>query len=214
MTTKQMEVWSGEFGHEYTSRNQFKDLEAFDELYIKRFGSTREALNRLQLENIPRDARIVEVGSNIGNQLAALHRMGFSRLYGVELQREAVNIAHQERPEIDLVQGSALELPFRDGFASLVFTNNVLIHISPADLPTVMDEMHRVSQRWIWGFEYFAPQVTEVKYRGHTGLLWKADYAQMFLDRFSDLRLVAAQTFPYLDEPGLTDKMYLLERQR
>jgi pseudaminic acid biosynthesis-associated methylase len=214
MANRQIDIWSSDFGRDYTGRNRFADADAFNGFYIDRFGVSRDELNRRQLGHLPRDIRIVEVGCNIGNQLAALRRLGFQCLYGVELQRVAVECAHRDRPELDVVQGSALELPFRDGFADLVFTSNVLIHIAPENLPRVMDEMHRVSGRYIWGFEYFAPSLVEVPYRGHDKLLWKADYGQMFLDRFGDLALVDWQSLPYRDQPDLVDKLYLLEKRR
>lgn len=213
MSTEQSDTWSGDFGRAYTERNRFADAATFNAFYVARFGLTRDEINTGMLGGLSRNIRIVEVGCNIGNQLAALGRLGFRHLYGVELQRDAVDAAHRERPELDIVQGSAFELPFRGGFADLVFTNNVLIHIAPKDLGRVMDEMHRVSRRYIWGFEYFAPSLVEVPYRGHENLLWKGDYAQMFLDRFSDLVPVATQKFPYCDEPHLVDKIYLLEKR-
>ena len=51
-----------------------------------------------------------------------------------------------------------------------------------------------------------------VTYRGNTGLLWKRDFAQAWKDRFPTLRLVKERRLPYLDEPGLTDTMYLFEK--
>ncbi|HQF29811.1 MAG TPA: methyltransferase domain-containing protein [Hyphomicrobiales bacterium] len=207
-----MEVWTGEFGSNYTARNQFEDASAFNAFYIERFGFSRDELNKLHLDRIPRNARIVEVGCNVGNQLDALSRMGFSHLYGVELQQKAVEIAHRNRPGLSVVQGSAFDLPFRDGFSDIVFTNNVLIHIAPDDLPRVMDEMHRVSRGWIWGFEYFSPSLVEVNYRGKSNLLWKGDYCRMFLDRFADLSLEDARIYSYKNEDSLADKMYLLKK--
>lgn len=213
MSSRQTDIWSGSFGQAYTERNRFADAEAFNAFYVERFGLTRDELNDRHLGNLPRDLRILEVGCNIGNQLEAIHRLGFQRLYGVELQRTAVETAHRERPELNIIEGSAFDLPFRDGFADLIFTNNVLIHIAPDDLERVMDETYRVSRRYIWGFEYYAPTLVEVPYRGHDSLLWKADYAQIFLDRFDDLSLVNMQMFRYRDDPALVDKMYLLEKR-
>ena len=110
----------------------------------------------------------------------------------------------------DVIEGSAYDIPFKDGFFDVVFTNNVLIHIPPDKLPGVFDEMYRVSRKYIWGFEYFAPEVTEIPYRGQRDLLWKADYGRMFRERFPDLRVVREQIFDCLDEPGTQDKQYLL----
>ena len=37
----------------------------------------------------------------------------------------------------------------KNNFVDAVFTNNVLIHISPEDLPKVLSEMHRVTKKYI-----------------------------------------------------------------
>lgn len=211
-TTPQIDVWSGDFGRAYTDRNKFDDHAAFNRFYSDRFGLSRDELNKRFLDALPRDIRIVEVGCNIGNQLAALKQLGFHRLYGVELQTDALERARAARPYLNLVQGSALDLPFKDGFADLVFTSNVLIHIAPSDLSTAMTEMHRVSKRYVWGFEYYAPELVTVPYRERQDLLWKADYARLFLERFPDLKQIDAETYAYRDGSNLVDKMYLLAK--
>lgn len=214
MKTPQMQTWSGEFGKTYTERNRFASYEEYDRLYVERFGMHRSELSAIHLDQVPRDSRILEVGCNIGNQLISLGHDGFASLYGVELQHDAVVAVHQERPELNVVQGSAFDIPFKDGFFDLVFTNNVLIHIAPEDLPKVMDEMVRVSRDYLWGSEYFAPEITEVPYRGHSSLLWKADYGQLFLDRFPELELVNWCELEYQDGSELVDKMYLLRMRK
>ncbi len=91
--TPQIDVWRGDFGRAYTERNQFEDHAAFNRFYSDRFGLSRDELNLRFLDRLPRDIRIVEVGCNIGNQLAALKQLGFQRLYGVELQTDALERA-------------------------------------------------------------------------------------------------------------------------
>lgn len=211
-STKQMETWTGDFGREYTERNVFEDDAAFNELFRNRFGRTKDEINEDFLGHLDRGIRILEVGSNVGNQLRALRRLGFHRLYGIELQRHCVDRAHETNPEIDIIEGSAFDLPFKDGFFDLVFTNNVLIHIAPADIGTVLAEMHRVTSRYIWGSEYFAETFEEIPYHGQKNLLWKADYAGLFRERFADLSVEREELLPYLDEQGPVDKMYLLRK--
>ena len=211
METQQTKIWTGDFGREYTERNRFADVAEFNKLYIDRYGQSRDDMNKDWLATVPRDARILEIGANIGNQLEALRRCGFRHLYGIEVQRYCVEEAKRLHPQVDVVEGSALDLPFRDQYFDIVFTNNVLIHISPADIGRVMDEMCRVSKRYIWGFEYYAPTFTKINYRGNTNLLWKADYAAMFRERNNAFVTVREQNFPCLDEPGNIDKQYLLE---
>ena len=68
MRTKQMKEWTGQFGVDYTDRNALS-LPELQELYRKNYGTTRMELNRLFLGGIDRSTRVLEVGSNVGNQL-------------------------------------------------------------------------------------------------------------------------------------------------
>ena len=49
--------------------------------------------------------------------------------------------------------------------------------------------------------------------RGKKGLLWKGDFARLFLDRFPDLERVREERIPYLNAQGNEDVMYLLRKQ-
>jgi pseudaminic acid biosynthesis-associated methylase len=206
--TEQIRTWSGDFGREYTDRNTFTPAQV-DELYQRNYGVTRSEINRRFLETIPRDARILEVGCNVGNQLLMLQSMGFTNLYGIEIQDYALQRAQERLPSAILKQASALAIPYADRFFDLVFTSGVLIHIAPADLPLALREIRRCTKQWIWGFEYFAPHITEVAYRGHTALLWKTDYARLYIERFSELELVREDRLRYQDNENV-DSAFLL----
>jgi SAM-dependent methyltransferase len=140
--TEQIRTWSGDFGREYTDRNTFTPAQ-LDELYQRNYGITRSAINRRFLESIPRDARILEVGCNLGNQLLMLQSMGFTSLYGIEIQDYALHRAQGRLPAAVLRQASALAIPYAGRFFDLVFTSGVLIHIAPADLPLALGEIRR-----------------------------------------------------------------------
>jgi pseudaminic acid biosynthesis-associated methylase len=170
-------------------------------------------MNQEFLAALPRDGRVLEVGSNVGNQLLLLQSMGFSRLYGIELQPYAVELSKRRTQGINIIEGSAFDLPYRDRFFDLVFTSGVLIHLSPQDIGTALDEIHRCTSRYIWGMEYFSETCEEVSYRGEQGLLWKCNFPQLYLERFSDLRLVRQARYPRVDGAN-EDVMFLLERTR
>jgi pseudaminic acid biosynthesis-associated methylase len=182
-----------------------------DDLYQKNYGVSRTNLNNDFLDGIDKKSRILEVGCNVGCQLGILQRMGFSNLYGVELQAGAVEIARKGTENINVIQGSAFDIPFRDGFFDLVFTSGVLIHISPDDISQAMAEIYRCTRKYIWGFEYYAAEQTEVSYRGHEGLLWKADFAALYQQQFPDLKLIRQEIYPYLDDDN-RDVMFLLSK--
>lgn len=208
--TPQAEQWDGEFGKAFTDRNLIS-LEEMDDVYRRQVGVARSEMNARFLGGLDRSLRILEVGSNVGNQLWYLQRMGFTELYGVELSHYALELSKQRTSRINLIQGSAFDLPFKDGFFDLVFTSVVLIHISPKDIRGALAEIHRCSRRYIWGYEYAAESYTEVEYRGKADLLWKTDFAQLYLDTFPGLRLVKQERFPYR-EGGNVDAMFLLEK--
>jgi pseudaminic acid biosynthesis-associated methylase len=209
--TEQIRTWVGDFGREYTDRNAQTPAE-LDEFYRRTFGISRTELNQKFLSEIPRDARILEVGCNIGTQLLVLQQMGFHNLFGIEIQTYALERAKKRISGAVLVQSSVLAIPYPDRYFDVAFTSGVLIHIAPADLPAAMDEIHRCAKQWIWGFEYYAPEMTEVVYRGHEALLWKTDYARTYLERFHELELVREDRISYLGNDNV-DTAFLLHRK-
>lgn len=212
MNTVQAEHWRSDFGRAYTDRNSLTP-EALDALYRKNYGVTRRELNQRFLADLPRSARILEVGCNEGNQLCVLREMGFRHLYGIEIQDYALRKARTRLEAARLVLATAFEIPYPDGFFDVVFTSGVLMHIAPTDVPKALREIHRCTGRFIWGFEYYSPERVEVRYRGHQSLLWKADYARLYLDLFEDLDAVRVEQIPYLEDRNF-DSMFLLSRKR
>ena len=156
--------------------------------------------------------RILEVGSNIANQLLCLQKMGFTSLYGIELQSYAVELAKSRTKGINLIQGDASDIPFKDGFFDMVFTSGVLIHISPSNLPSVLNEIHRCTRKYIFGFEYFSDVTQEIPYRGNRDLLWKADFVGRYLDLFDDVKLLREEHIKYLQNDNV-DTMFLLHKK-
>jgi pseudaminic acid biosynthesis-associated methylase len=72
----------------------------------------------------------------------------------------------------------------------LVFIKGVMIHLNPEVLPQVYDLLYQSSKRYILVMEYFNPTPVELTYRGHSGKLFKRDFAGEILDRFPDLQLL------------------------
>ena len=214
MKTRQTEFWTGTFGKEYTDRNP-QSLEQSEQAHLSSYGVLRSQLNEEFIGSLSRDARILEVGCNVGIQLLQLQRMGFRNLYGIELQSYAVEKAKKITHGINIIQGSGFDIPFKDGFFDLIYTNGVLIHIAPADLPLIMQEMIRCSKQYVWGFEYFSEEQREIPYRGNNGYMWKMNFSEEFLNADPCLVKVKEKLLPYTSEAekGNTDVMYLLEKK-
>jgi pseudaminic acid biosynthesis-associated methylase len=214
--TEQLQEWVKEFGNEYTQRNLLA-AEEVENTYLLKFGLTRTSMNKLFLDFLDRNIRILEVGTNVGLQLNLLSKLGFKNLYGIEINPSAIEISHKinENLPVYIIRASAFDIPFKDEWFDLVFTSGVLIHIHPNDVINAIKEIYRCTNKHIWGFEYFSPEgYKEIVYRGKSNLLWKTDFKQLFLDNFSALKLMKEQFFSYKNEPDLIDQMFLLEKNK
>jgi pseudaminic acid biosynthesis-associated methylase len=171
--TPQLALWRSSFGASYTDRNDVEKPE--------RIATWRRILDGLEVE------RALEVGCNVGWNLRYLRAAGVGDVWGVEPQAYAVERARLADPSLTIVPGTAFSLPFRDRWFDLSFTSGVLIHISPADLGRALDELVRVTSRYLVVIEYDHPDEVEVSYRGHAGALWKRDHGAVIAERFPQL---------------------------
>lgn len=202
-----IEKWKGSFGDEYTKRNVYTEdnIEQRTTLFF-------EILNKIR----GKPKSIAEIGAGAGANLQALRRI-FGKsvsLIAIEpnqVARETI-IANHDNDVVKTIYGSAGDIPLGDASVDLVFTSGVLIHIPPEKLGRALDEIHRVSSRWIVAIEYFHPYLAGVIYREEDGLLWKGDYGSMYLDRFPDLRCIS-YGFSWKRESGLDNvTWWLLEK--
>ena len=204
---EQTNFWKGNFGNQYTERNAV-DL---DNLYEKNFGLTRTVLNNDMLTDVHTNASILEAGCNRGLQLELLRRQGFTKLWGIDINAKALEHARKEKQN-NIVEGSILDIPFKDNYFDLVFTSGVLIHIHPSSIKPALSELYRTTKKYIWCFEYFADTYTEIPYREKTNKMWKADFLNIFMELYPDLAIIKQKKLQYFDEPGKEDMMFLLKK--
>lgn len=193
MNSDQLDLWRSKFGIDYAYRSENSISFENQKRLLLDWGKV------LKSANIAFPHSALEVGCNIGRNLIALRQL-IPELHGIEPNEQVVKIAEKNSAlsGVDLQVGSAFELPFADASVDLVFTSGVLIHIAPDDLPRAIKEIHRVSRRYIACIEYFSHELTEVKYRGHDGALFKQDFGKLYLQSFPDLRVV---DYGFLWEP-------------
>jgi len=209
----QESTWLGQFGKDYTDRCTF-DPDQLNNLYIREFGISRFDMNSRFLSGLGlEDKRILEVGCNVGNQLRLLQKMGYKNLYGIELQEYAIQKAKSLTSGINIIKATADDIPFKDNYFDMVFTSGVLIHIAPDNIDMVLDEIYRCSKEFIWGFEYYADEYTEVNYRGNSDLLWKTNFVKLYMDRFPDLELIKEEKYKYLYNDNV-DSMFFLRKKK
>lgn len=176
--TEQETFWAGTFGDEYVSRNKSTHLLASNMALFSKI--------------IPRTAGVkslIEFGANIGMNLHAIRTL----LPNVELS--AVEINQHAVSELDKLQNisvypqSILDF-FPDRTWDMVLIKGVLIHINPNNLKQVYERLYHSCSRYICVAEYYNPAPVEVVYRGHSGKLFKRDFAGELMDSYSGLTLV------------------------
>ena len=201
--TPQEAFWAGEFGDEYTRRNQGDDVVAANTaLFARALAATGG------IENI------LELGANRGLNLRSLsHLLPNARQEAVEINAEAAACLREEHPEAVVHTASLLD--FEPAAASdLVLLKGVLIHLAPEVLEQAYARIRRVARRYVLMAEYYNPSPVEIPYRGHEGKLFKRDFAGEFLDQAPDFRL-RDYGFVYRRDPNFPQDditWFLLER--
>lgn len=170
------QLWAGTFGDAYLERN--RDTAAH------RGPFWRELLAELPVR------RVLEVGCNLGGNLVQVAGiLPPADVFGIDVNANALQLLRATVPGVNAVRASARELPFRDDAFDLVLTMGVLIHQPPELLPAVMSEIIRCSRRFVLCGEYYAPEPTEVPYRGQRAALFKRDFGGLYQQLFPQLRL-------------------------
>lgn len=157
------EVWAGEFGNKYHSRNRV-DWRIRTPFWRGIMGIT--------------GARSVyEIGCGPGWNLSAIKR-----------DYSNVNVSGEDVNDNALDQAFAAGLdvyPADYGHhctAELVFTAGVLIHIPPEELPTMMQRIIDISTDYVLAVEYnsISGEEEPVTYQGQEGLLWRRNYGALY----------------------------------
>ena len=177
--TDQEAFWAGQFGDEYISRNNGNAL----------IGSNC-ALFSKALMRCFNAKTLIEFGANVGLNLRAVRQLRPDLLLdAIEINANAVAELESWGGARNIFHQSILDFKSSDTW-DIVLIKGVLIHINPEFLPAVYDALYRSSNRHIILIEYYNPSPVEIPYRGHSGKLFKRDFAGEMLDKFGDLSIV------------------------
>lgn len=166
------DLWTGEFGNDYTKRNSRSTIPARKEMW--------RAMMPRHVESI------LEVGANIGLNLEAIGEFSPAELFACEPNDSARAQLNWLEPG-NVRSDFADRLGWPDNSIDLVLTSGVLIHIPPDKLTASLKEINRVARRYVICGEYFAPSEEMIPYRGHDNALWRRDYGSLFMDACPDL---------------------------
>lgn len=177
--TEQEEFWAGKFGEDYIARNTGDML----------LGSNISFLSKM-LTRCQQSKSLIEFGANIGMNLRAIRALHPDmELDAIEINATAVEELRSWGGARGIHHVSILDFRAERTW-DIVLIKGVLIHINPDFLPQVYESLYRASNRYILVVEYYNPTPVEVPYRGHSGRLFKRDFAGEMLDKFPSLRVV------------------------
>ena len=197
---KELAFWEGSGGENYAKRNEFTPYE---------IGKRKNALANI-FSKI--DAKtILEIGCSNGPNLLALNGLlgKGTVLCAVEPNSYARRKAIELCPFASIYDGHASAIHSADSVFDLVFTAGVLIHIAPEKLSLAMDEIIRVSKKYVLCIEYFAEKCEPIMYYGDYRI-WKNDYGKLYQDK--ELKLLDTGYF-WKDETNYDNvNWWLLEK--
>lgn len=177
---KQLELWRGDFGDNYTIRNRPTDeqLNARKQMWtgILNYLFTYEPIGS-----------ILEVGAGSGINIQAIDEVTAlvvpkPKLYALEPNDKAYEVLKEQNIASGLFGGAADVSIIDSSEFDLVFTSGVLIHVHPSDLSKIMNNIYRISKKYVLCVEYFSPECREIKYRGQEGALWSNDFGGLYLN--------------------------------
>ncbi|KYK28210.1 MAG: class I SAM-dependent methyltransferase [Theionarchaea archaeon] len=132
--------------------------EPWDDLNLPQFYLEGETRSQFLVEIVKRyarpEARILEIGCNVGRNLNYLFLAGFRELSGIEINEKAIQILRQSYPEMaghaNIYNKSVEEAirDFEDNEFDIVFTMAVLEHIH-RDSEWIFSEMVRITRNFL-----------------------------------------------------------------
>jgi len=123
---------------------------------------------------------VLEAGCNVGNNLR-----DFPKTFDVEgfdLSEYAIDKCRKQYPEFKFKLGSIAKIPYPDSSFDLVFTRAVLIHIKSNEVKQVMNELLRVSKKWIFNIEFFGENEDMIHWKRGDNLLWYRNMKKRWSD--------------------------------
>jgi len=179
-------AWAGEHGKDYVDRCQVTS-ESRKAIFEKIFRFNTKSFRS-----------VLEVGCNKGHNLDAIRGYGDYNVVGVEINKTLCT-----RP--DIINGSAYDLPWQHDVFELTFTAGVLIHIPPGRLHEAMDEMRRVSKKYVMMIEYFAEKETGTKYQKDFNFqdgVWARPYGGIYQGHYPKDQLIASGKIGDIGDDG------------
>ncbi len=109
-----------------------------------------------------RASSVLEVGCSAGNDLRLFSNQ--ISVGGIDNNEHAISKAKENLPQFEFKLGSITSIPYESSSFDFVFTRNTLNYIEDSDLQNGLDEMFRVSKKYIMNIELFSEDDSIIDY--------------------------------------------------
>jgi ubiquinone/menaquinone biosynthesis C-methylase UbiE len=127
-----------------------------------------------------RKLRILEVGAGDGRLVGNLSKIyNQEEFSSCDINLKLSEHVHVNFPKVTVSVGQIIDLPYEDKYFDLVYTYQVLQHVSPEEIKLAIDEMTRVSRNEIWAWEGIGktdlPHGTKTHNAHNGSFVWHVD---------------------------------------
>lgn len=111
-------------------------------------GNIQSSLDYFLKFNIPKDAKILDIGCNYGSLIFNLYSLGYKNVFGIEIDKDSIEKGKIFYPEIsnNLITHKAGIIPFETGVFDIVLMFDVIEHVPDID-NFLKNEVHRVIKK-------------------------------------------------------------------
>lgn len=96
---------------------------------------------------------VLEVGAGDGRIIGLLSEKYRVKCSSIDINGKLSHYVHKKYSKVETYAGEIIRLPFKDNQFDLVFTFQVLQHVSPIEIEKALRELVRVAKKEVWCFE-------------------------------------------------------------
>ena len=133
-------IYDEEFWNKYSDENESRYNEEFAKF-------TKDLAISLRCTSV------LEIGCGTGIDLRLFPET--FQIHGIDLNKNALDIAKQKLPVADFKNGNITDLPFEDSSIDFVFTHQLLNYLDDDTVEKGVAEMYRVAKRYVMNCEKF-----------------------------------------------------------
>lgn len=103
-----------------------------------------------------RASSVLEIGCSAGNDLKLFS--GNFGVEGIDQSEVAIDLAKKNLPSFRFKVALPTSIPYDDSSIDFVFTRNLLNYVENGNVEKILEEMYRVSKKYILNIERFSPE--------------------------------------------------------